>query len=83
MPAATPAASMAGNGAKTSTSPWTLPPPQWSLDSLTKAYQQGYMAGLTGQSRLQQPYADEVPAAAWEAGWDDGFEQMRLQQHIA
>ncbi|WP_278620389.1 ribosome modulation factor [Ectopseudomonas oleovorans] len=57
--------------------------PQWSLESLTKAYQQGYMAGLTGQPRTRQPYPDEIPAAAWEAGWDDGFEQMRLQQHSA
>ena len=24
--------------------------PQWSLESLTKAYQQGYMAGLTGHT---------------------------------
>ena len=44
--------------------------PQWSLESLTKAYQQGYMAGLTGQARNRQPYPDEIPAAAWEAGWD-------------
>ena len=57
--------------------------PQWSLESLTKAYQQGYMAGLTGQAINRQPYPDEIPAAAWEAGWDDGFEQMRLQQHSA
>lgn len=57
--------------------------PQWSLESLTKAYQQGYMAGLTGQARTRQPYPDEIPAAAWEAGWGDGFEQMRLQQHSA
>ena len=47
--------------------------PQWSLESLTKAYQQGYMAGLTGQPRTRQPYPDEIPAAAWEAGWDDGL----------
>lgn len=57
--------------------------PQWSLESLTKAYQQGYMAGLTGQPMSRQPYADEIPAAAWEAGWDDGHEQKRLQQHSA
>lgn len=55
----------------------------WSLESLTKAYQQGYMAGLTGHPRSQQPYPAEVPAAAWEAGWDDGLEQMRLQQRSA
>lgn len=55
----------------------------WSLESLNKAYQQGYMAGLTGSPRNQQPYPAEVPAAAWEAGWDDGNEQMRLQQRSA
>lgn len=58
-------------------------PPQWSLESLTKAYQQGYMAGLTGRPRSLQPYRDEIPAAAWEAGWDDGFEQVRLHQRSA
>lgn len=56
---------------------------QWSLESLNKAYQQGYMAGLTGQPGSQQPYAAEVPAAAWEAGWDDGREQLVRQQKSA
>lgn len=56
---------------------------KWSLDSLTKAYQQGYMAGLTGRTRQHQPYRDDIPAAAWEAGWDDGFEQARKQQRSA
>ncbi|MCY1279765.1 hypothetical protein D9M68_222900 [compost metagenome] len=51
---------------------------QWSLESLNKAYQQGYMAGLTGQLRSQQPHSAEVLAAAWEAGWDDGDEQYQL-----
>lgn len=55
----------------------------WSLESLNKAYQQGYMAGLTGHPLSQQPYPAEVPAAAWEAGWDDGNEQMLLQQRSA
>ncbi|MBU3055050.1 MULTISPECIES: ribosome modulation factor [Pseudomonas] len=49
---------------------------QWSLESLTKAYQQGYMAGLTGHPIDQQPYPADVVAAAWEAGWDDGHEQL-------
>ena len=49
----------------------------WSLESLNKAYQQGYMAGLTGQARSRQPYAAAIPAAAWEAGWDDGQQQAR------
>lgn len=58
-------------------------PAQWSLESLNKAYQQGYMAGLTGQARNRQPYAEEIPAAAWEAGWDDGAERLRWQQQSA
>lgn len=49
----------------------------WSLEGLNKAYQQGYMAGLTGQARIRQPYAAAIPAAAWEAGWDDGQQQAR------
>ncbi|MGH8354119.1 MAG: ribosome modulation factor [Pseudomonas sp.] len=49
----------------------------WSLESLHKAYQQGYMAGLTGQPLGQQPYPAEVLAAAWEAGWDDGDGQRQ------
>ncbi|TBU97127.1 ribosome modulation factor [Phytopseudomonas dryadis] len=52
----------------------------WSLESLTKAYQQGYMAGLTGQSAQSQPFAASVPAAAWEAGWVDGEGQRRLSE---
>lgn len=52
----------------------------WSLESLNKAYQQGYMAGLTGQPQNQQPYPVEVLAAAWEAGWDDGNEQFKQHQ---
>lgn len=56
---------------------------QWSLESLNKAYQQGYMAGLTGQPGSQQPYTAEVPGAAWEAGWDDGHEQLVRQQKSA
>ncbi|RJG13013.1 hypothetical protein D3879_06975 [Pseudomonas cavernicola] len=50
----------------------------WSLESLNKAYQQGYMAGLTGHPTSQQPHRAEVLAAAWEAGWDDGEEQYQL-----
>lgn len=51
----------------------------WSLESLNKAYQQGYMAGLTG-SQSNQPTLPDVLAAAWEAGWDDGLEQSALHQ---
>lgn len=56
------------------------PAEDWSLESLNKAYQQGYMAGLTGQPQHQQPYPAEVLAAAWEAGWDDGNEQFALHK---
>lgn len=50
----------------------------WSLESLTKAYQQGYMAGLAGHPSDTLPFADSIPAAAWEAGWVDGEGQRRL-----
>ncbi|WP_263144578.1 ribosome modulation factor [Pseudomonas sp. RIT-PI-AD] len=49
----------------------------WSLETLNKAYQQGYMAGLTGQPASLQPYPADVLAAAWEAGWDDGQAQQQ------
>jgi ribosome modulation factor len=54
---------------------------QWSLESLNKAYQKGYMAGLTSHPLSLQPYAVDVLAAAWEAGWDDGCEQALLHPH--
>ncbi|OLU24382.1 hypothetical protein BVH03_19910 [Pseudomonas sp. PA15(2017)] len=50
----------------------------WSLESLTKAYQQGYMAGLAGHAAETLPFANSIPAAAWEAGWVDGEGQRRL-----
>ncbi|WP_137818968.1 ribosome modulation factor [Pseudomonas sp. 2FG] len=50
----------------------------WSLESLNKAYQQGYMAGLTGHPLSQQAQRVEVLAAAWEAGWNDGDKQHQL-----
>ena len=53
---------------------------QWSLESLNKAYQQGYMAGLTGQPSSAQKPPAEILAAAWEAGWDDGREQHLLHK---
>lgn len=53
----------------------------WSLESLNKAYQQGYMAGLTGQPGHRHNHSAEVLIAAWEAGWDDGQEQYQLHQH--
>jgi ribosome modulation factor len=54
--------------------------PHWSLESLNKAYQQGYMAGLTGQTNTAQALAADVLSAAWEAGWDDGNEQFELHK---
>ena len=55
--------------------------PQWSLESLNKAYQKGYMAGLTNHALNQQPFSVDVLAAAWEAGWADGQEQAMLHPH--
>jgi ribosome modulation factor len=48
---------------------------QWTLETLNKAYQQGYMTGLTGQDADSSPYENDVLVAAWEAGWDDGFQR--------
>lgn len=52
----------------------------WSLESLNKAYQQGYMAGMTGQIKTPRALAADVLVAAWEAGWDDGHEQYQLHK---
>jgi len=52
----------------------------WSLESLNKAYKQGYMAGLTGQNSTPRTLAADVLMAAWEAGWDDGNEQFELHK---
>ena len=49
----------------------------WTLATLNKAYQQGYLNGLAGQSTEDCPYTDDVLIAAWEAGWDDGHCQHR------
>lgn len=49
---------------------------EWTLDSLNKAYQQGYMTGLAGKSSEECPYSNDVLIAAWEAGWDDGYGQF-------
>ncbi|WP_320823064.1 ribosome modulation factor [Reinekea sp.] len=54
---------------------------QWTLDSLNKAYQQGYMTGLAGQENDRCPYDNEVLVAAWEAGWDDGTGQYGRSLH--
>ncbi|MFP6851184.1 MAG: ribosome modulation factor [Pseudomonas sp.] len=52
----------------------------WSLESLNKAYQQGYMAGLTGQTSTPRTLLADVLIAAWEAGWVDGHEQFELHK---
>lgn len=46
----------------------------WEIDTLEKAYRKGYMHGLAGQQKHETPYDADVLIAAWEAGWDDGYE---------
>jgi ribosome modulation factor len=43
----------------------------WDVESLNKAYRQGYMAASMGMERSRCPYRGEVVVAAWEAGWED------------
>lgn len=52
----------------------------WSIDTLNKAYRQGYMFGLSGESLEQCPFKSDVIAAAWEAGWHDGHYQTSSSQ---
>lgn len=52
----------------------------WDLESLNKAYRQGYMAGLMGMNRERCPYRGDVVIAAWEAGWEDGAVALRQDQ---
>jgi ribosome modulation factor len=54
----------------------------WDIDSLNKAYHQGYMAGLMGVDHHQCPYNSDVVQAAWEAGWEDGLEQCELTKPV-
>lgn len=49
---------------------------EWTLDTLNKAYQQGYMTGLAGKANDECPYQYDILIAAWEAGWDDGIGQF-------
>lgn len=53
---------------------------EWTLETLNKAYQQGYMIGLSGQANSNCLYQNDVLVAAWEAGWDDGFQQHQQAQ---
>jgi ribosome modulation factor len=55
----------------------------WSLESLNKAYQQGYMAGLTEQNNTPRALAADVLVAAFEAGWDDGHEQFERHKRYS
>jgi ribosome modulation factor len=50
----------------------------WSLDALNKAYQQGFMVGLSGENNNECSFVDDILAAAWESGLEDGLEQYRL-----
>ena len=43
----------------------------WDVDTLNKAYRQGYMAANMGMERSRCPYRGEVVISAWEAGWED------------
>lgn len=54
----------------------------WDLESLNKAYRQGYMAGLMGMEQTKCPYHGEIIAAAWEAGWEDGLGECQLTQPV-
>ena len=47
----------------------------WSIETLNKAYRQGYMFGLSGEPQKACPYDSDVIAATWEAGWTDGSAQ--------
>lgn len=49
----------------------------WSIETLNKAYRQGYMFGLSGEPQDSCPYKSDVIAAAWEAGWSDGRSQAQ------
>ena len=49
----------------------------WDVESLNKAYRQGYMAAVMGMARERCPYRGDVVIAAWEAGWEDGEQALR------
>ncbi|MEQ5836657.1 hypothetical protein EB809_19975 [Marinobacter sp. R17] len=52
----------------------------WDVESLNKAYRQGYMASVMGMPRERCPYRGEVVIAAWEAGWEDGNDALQQEQ---
>lgn len=55
----------------------SCPPYDWTLDDLDAAYLDGHRAGLAGQRAIPPP--DAILALSWEAGWEDGAEQLRCR----
>lgn len=43
----------------------------WSVETLNKAYRQGYLAASLAMGLGSCPYRSDVVVAAWEAGWED------------
>lgn len=52
----------------------------WDVESLNKAYRQGYMAANMGMARECCPYRGEVVIAAWDAGWEDAEQVAQESQ---
>jgi ribosome modulation factor len=52
----------------------------WDIDSLNKAYRQGYMAGVMGADKQLDFHPEEIVQTAWEAGWEDGLENCALEK---
>lgn len=52
----------------------------WDLDALEKAYQQGYLRGLIGDTKDVCRYNGDVVKDSWEAGWSDGHEEYLNKQ---
>lgn len=51
---------------------------QWHV-GLDEAYEIGYQAAVGGNPK-KSPFDLEVLVASWEAGWDDGREELRLRE---
>lgn len=54
----------------------------WDLESLSRAYHQGYAAGYIGMARDRCPYRGDVVISAWEAGWEDGAVTLAEAQKV-
>lgn len=50
----------------------------WDVESLNKAYRQGYMAASMGMERSRCPYRGDVVIAAWEDAWQLASEQASI-----